>query len=251
MIPLALALTAVLDHSAWDRLLARYVTPQARVDYAAWKSAGTAQLDGYLATLAAPWPAAMPAQDRKAALINAYNALVVRWMIANYPVESIWKTDDPFRKARHRVNGKSASLDDVENRLRDMGDPRVHTVLVCAARSCPPLRAEAYRGDRLDEQMDDNARAWLGNRDWNEFDPARRTAAVSSIFKWFEGDFKRNGASVRDFLLRFAPGNARAMLRDGGRITHKSYHWGLNDTGRLGENYGGPGLWWNVLKNKL
>jgi hypothetical protein len=66
----------------------------------------------------------MPASARKAALINAYNALTVRWILSNYPVRSIWSTEDPFRAQRHVLDGKPVSLDEIENRLRAMGDPR-------------------------------------------------------------------------------------------------------------------------------
>ncbi len=233
-------------------MLARHVTPQARVDYSAWKKSGTGELDRYLETLAAPWPAAaMPSQARKAALINAYNALVVRWILGNYPVESIWKTANPFREPRHTVDGRIVSLDQIENELRELGDPRVHAVLVCAARSCPPLRREAYRAGRLDEQMDDNTRIWLANAELNKFDTSRLKAEVSSIFHWFAADFQRNGGTVREFLARFAPPPAQPMLREGVVIRYKTYQWGLNDTGRVGENYGGVSLWWNVLKNKF
>ena len=49
------------------------------------------------------------------------------------------------------------TLDDVEhNILRPrFDDPRVHFAINCAAKSCPPLRSEPFRGDILDQQLDD------------------------------------------------------------------------------------------------
>jgi len=202
---LLLALLMTIDHSSWDALLKKYVSVEHRVDYGRWKANGLPALDAYLETLAKPWPSEMAAGERKAASINAYNALTVRWMLGNYPVKSIWKTKKPFVTRRHQVDGKTVSLDDVENGLRSLGDPRVHAVLVCAARSCPPLRHEAYLATKLDEQMDDNTRAWLSNPDLNKFDPAKRTAEVSPIFEWFKADFEKNGGTVAQFLARYAP----------------------------------------------
>src|SRR5258708_37110428 len=161
---------ADIDHAVWDGLLKRYVNAQSRVDYQRWRQTDAEALENYVQELAAPWPAGMTAQQEKAALINAYNAIVVRWVIANYPVTSIWKTYKPFSKARHTVNGKKVSLDQIESRLRELGDPRIHSALVCAARSCPPLRREAYSASRLDAQLEDTTRAWLTDRERNETD---------------------------------------------------------------------------------
>ena len=151
------------DHAIWDALVRAYVTPEAFVNYKDLKAKSRPELDHYLATVAAKWPASMTQSGRKAALINAYNALMVRWVLDNYPVESVWKTKHPFTEARHTVNGRKMSLDDVETTLRDMGDPRIHAAIVCASRGCPPLRREAYLESRIEAQLDDSTRSWLAN----------------------------------------------------------------------------------------
>ncbi len=246
----AQAWSADLDHAPWDVLLKKYVNAQSRVDYQRWKAEDVPALDVYLKTIAAPWPAAMPAPERKAASINAYNALVIRWILTQYPTRSIWKTKKPFSAVRHFVDGKKVSLDDVENKLRDLGDSRVHAVLVCAARGCPPLRREAYVAIRLDEQMDSNARAWLANPELNRFLPEEKTAEVSSIFDWFKGDFQRNGATVEQFLARFAPEDKTAFLKEGGvKLKYLDYNWGLNDT-TLGGDYSKAGYLWDWVWNR-
>jgi hypothetical protein len=247
---LALLMTGI-DHSSWDALLKKYVSGEHRVDYGGWKANDLPALDAYLETLAKPWPSEMSAGERKAAFINAYNALTVRWILANYPVKSIWKTKKPFITKRHPVDGKTVSLDDVENGLRDLGDPRVHAVLVCAARSCPPLRREAYIAARLEEQMDDNTRAWLANPALNKFDAGKRTAEVSSIFEWFKGDFEKSGGTVPQFLARYAPAEKSAFLKEAdAKIKYLDYQWGLNDTTTLGADYGGLSFYWDWFRNK-
>ncbi len=229
-----------IDHSAWDGLLKKYVNEQNRVDYARWKSADVPALDAYLAAIAAPWKN----PDDKASLINAYNALTVRWVLTHYPIVSIWKTKKPFREARHTVSGKKASLDEIETKLRKMGDPRIHSALVCAARSCPPLRREAYVPERLDAQLEDNTIAWLANPALHTFDAKARKAEISMIFKWYKEDF----AALHDFLAKYAP--QHNWLKPGIKIAHKEYRWGLNDSGPLGENYGGTAFYWDALRNR-
>ena len=233
LLAFAATLTAAgadLEHSHWDAMLKEFVTTGSRVDYRRLKEQGLGELDGYLRQLASPWPDGMPANARKAALINAYNALTVRWILSNYPMKSIWRTKDPFRAQRHLLDGKLVSLDEIENRLRAMGDPRIHGALVCAARSCPPLRREAYAADRIDEQLDDNLRLWLGNGRLNEFPAGGRPARVSAIFQWYGADFEQAG-DLRSFLARYAPLEAREALTVSARpIEYMPYDWGLNDT---------------------
>ncbi|MBN8731625.1 MAG: DUF547 domain-containing protein [Acidobacteria bacterium] len=234
------------EAALWDSLAKRYVNEEARVDYGLWKREGLSELDGFLAQVAAPWPAGMDTGARKAALINTYNALTVRWVLTHYPVQSIMKTPNPFRAARHTVDGRKLSLDEVETQLRKMGDPRVHSVLVCAARSCPPLRREAYTAVRLEEQLEDNTRVWLANEKLNEFAPERNAASVSSIFKWYKGDFG-NEQQLRAFLARYSPeGRGAFLLQPKAKLTFKDYDWGLNDASSVGKGYSQWRLYWDV-----
>ncbi len=251
VVSLMLMTIATLDHSSWDGLLKKYLNQESRVDYKRLKQDDLPALDRYIAQLAEPWPAAITEPEKKAALINAYNALTIRWVLEHYPVESIWKTKKPFREARHTVNAERMSLDDVETRLRKMGDPRIHSALVCAARSCPPLRKEAYLAERLDRQLEDNTIAWLGNSKLNSFDPSKRKAEVSMIFKWYRDDFQEKGATLEAFLTRYGPGKDSAFLKEEhGKIDFKKYHWGLNDTGPLGEGYSAWSFYWDALRNR-
>jgi hypothetical protein len=239
-----------IDHSPWDSMLKQYVNDETRVDYGKWKQDGVENLNGYLQRLGEPWPTDMAPQAKRAALINAYNAFTIRWILENYPTKSIWKTADPFKARRHVVNGEKLSLDGIETRLRKMGDPRIHSAVVCAARSCPPLRREAYTADRVDGQLEDNTRAWLADPDLNEFLPDRRIARISPIFKWYGQDFEKEGNSLQKFLARYAPAGKAAFLGEGkAKIQYKTYHWGLNDSSDLGSDYSRTGFLWDRFRN--
>lgn len=238
-----LLLAAGLSHTAWTDTLQRFVTPKSRVDYARLAKEGLPALDAYLATLARPWPPSMAPAENKAALINAYNALTIRWVAAHFPIASIWRTKHPFTEARHTVNGRKYSLDQIETQLRDLSDPRVHAALVCAARSCPPLRREAYKAKKLDVQLDDNTRAWLADPALNQFDP--RKAEVSKIFDWYRTDFEKNGGTVATFLAKYGPPAAKDA-----NLHYRSYNWGLNDRGAAGNSYSTLAFYFDHLRNK-
>ncbi len=241
---------ATPDHQTWDRQLKHYVRQDHRVQYATWKQDGLAELDAYLAHLSQPFAPQTSPAERHAALINAYNALTVRWVLTHFPLKSIWKTKQPFTAKRHRVDGQLRSLDDIETELRQTLGPLTHSALVCAARSCPPLRREAYIASRLSAQLDDNTRAWLANPSLNQFDGKTATAHVSNIFKWYRQDFDTPNSNLGAFLAEYGPAHAVSMFRAQAaiKIRFLSYDWGLNDTGDVGTNY--RGFYLDYLRNK-
>src|SRR6202022_3852250 len=108
-------------------------------------------------------------RQRLAYWINVYNINTVATIVESYPVKSIRDlSTDPLiftllKKPRGPCGGQKLSLDDVENkRIREaFHDPRIHFAINCAAKSCPPLRMEAYSGATLDAQLDDQARRLL------------------------------------------------------------------------------------------
>src|SRR5262249_22687467 len=98
-----------------------------------------------------------------------------------------------------------------------------HFAINCASRSCPALRAEAYRATELDAQLDDATRRFLSDRSKNRYEGMTRTLLVSSIFKWFHADFARAAGSVQAFVGRWLDGAAQAR-----KIEYLDYDWSLN-----------------------
>jgi len=221
-------------------LLKKYVNEQGLVNYSAWKqnAADLSALDDYLKQFA-PRPD-NPAQDNEkaAALVNAYNAFVLRWILSNYPIESIWQLKDSFSGKRNEVGDHKVSLDDIEHgTLRPLIGYRAHAALVCAARSCPPLQRFAYTADKVGEQDDAAYRAWLVREDLNKFSPNEKKIEISSIFQWFKQDFDKVGG-VPKILGRYAPASVREFVANGNyAIKYFRYNWGLNDQGPHGRNY--------------
>ena len=115
-----------------------------------------------------------------------------------------------------RVAGRTWSLDQIEHdviRAR-FGDPRVHFALVCAALGCPPLRAEAYRGETLDPQLDDQARVFLlRSPDRNGVDVAKG---------WI--DAQRRGGKPERIAMEEAAlcGFAERAAREGAKVVFEA-----------------------------
>ena len=220
-----------IDHASYDRLLKKYVNGEGLVAYGKWKESAEDRktLDDYVAQFSGKGAAAN-GSERHASLINAYNSLVLKWILDNYPTESIWALKSSFKTKRHQVGGTSVSLDDIENgALRPEFGYRTHAVLVCAARSCPPLQTSAYTAGQLDEQVARAYRAWLGRADLNEFSAEKNEASISSIFKWFKGDFEKGGG-VKSVIAKYGPASAQTVMKKpDSKLTYKTYNWGLND----------------------
>src|SRR5919198_506050 len=53
--------------------------------------------------------------EKAASLVNAYNAFVLRWILANYPTESIWQLKDSFAGKRNDIGGRKIALNDIEH----------------------------------------------------------------------------------------------------------------------------------------
>jgi hypothetical protein len=234
------------EHSRYAEVLARVVRAGA-VDYAALQR-DRKLLDNYRTQLAAVSEATLGtwARDQQLAFwINAYNANTLATIIDHYPISrgsliglafpanSIWQIPGAFKSARHRVAGRVRSLDNIEHDVvrPDFREPRVHMALVCAARGCPPLRAEPFVSSRLNAQLDDQTRNYLGDRDHGlSWDSGTKRLAISTIFKWFADDFASAGG-VRGFVAQHVgdPRLAAAVRDTSNRLRYLDYDWTLNE----------------------
>jgi hypothetical protein len=108
---------ARINHGPFDRLLKKYVNEQGLVYYGAWKQsvADLSALDEYLHQFAAKTSNGAQGNEKAASLVNAYNALVLRWILSNYPTESIWQLKDSFSGKRNEISGRKVALDDIEH----------------------------------------------------------------------------------------------------------------------------------------
>lgn len=231
------------DVTLYGKLLERHtlaVTDPAgvRVDYRSLRQ--DADWPRVLESLARADLAALSGRDERLALwINAYNVLAIDMVRKHYPVESIRSLGSLLRPVWKRpagvVGGSTRSLDEIEHQiLRPLGEPRIHAAIVCAATSCPSLRREPFRAERLDAQLDDALRRWLADpRKGARLDREAGVLWLSRIFKWFEEDFESAGGVIA-FVTPHLPEPARAWVVEHPdlRLRHFDYDWSLNDAAR-------------------
>jgi hypothetical protein len=242
MIQESTAKPASFDHSAWSALLKAHVTG-GMVDYD--QLARSAEFNGYLASLARTDPAGFSRNDQLAFWINAYNAYTIRLIISHKERQSIRninkvfglvKAYGPWQEKLAVVGGRAYGLDEIEQGIirPQFKEPRIHFALVCAAMGCPPLRSEAYVGDRLDEQFDDQARKFLlESPAKNRVDVATGKVFVSPVFIGFHDyikDFGGSHAAVGKFIARYYPDGPAKQLLEGGnfKMVQTEYDWTLN-----------------------
>jgi len=228
-----------IDHRAYDSLLGKYVDDQGLVDYQGWKasSADMGILKEYLKQFG---PTGNPAsgEEEIAGLLNAYNAFTLNMILENYPTNSIRLLDDPFKRKAHLMGGRKVSLDEIEqDTLRPLIGWNVHALVVCAARSCPPLASEGFSADTWEDQMQERYRVWFAREDLTEFAMDSNRVEISKIFDWYKKDFEGDD-SIKNILLRFGPESKQAFLSEETyKVIYKTYHWGLNDQSDVGKDY--------------
>jgi hypothetical protein len=233
------------SHRAWDALLKKHVVLVAggkasQVRYAEFardRAALKSYLDGLSGVAAADFNAWTKPQ-RMAFLINAYNAFTVELILAHYPVKSIKDIgsdlfSNRWKKKFFRLFGQDSYLDQIEHEmLRKPGaydEPRVHFAVNCASIGCPMLREEAYVADRLEAQIEEQARRFLGDRSRNRLNAGR--LEVSKIFDWFKEDFGVRERFFARYAAQLADGAEAQKLVAEGRapLSFLDYDWTLND----------------------
>lgn len=219
------------EHAIWNEILQTYVDDDGLVAYRRLAAEARSPRQAYLAQLADTDPSTRPAKEQMAFWINAYNAGDVTGILQGQSPESVVSRMRFFRWYTVRIAGRDRTLDEIENEIlrKRFCDPRIHTALVCGATGCPRLRREAYQGDRLDAQLDDQVRSFVNDPRRNVVDPATETVALSSIFKWFAADFGGE-PGVRVFVARYigSPDQAALLRRNDIPIGYLDYDWTLN-----------------------
>ena len=206
------------EHRLWHQLLQKHVYwidngVASQVDYEGFRREN-ATLDAYLDTLSgvskdefAQWTQ----EQQLAFLINAYNAFTVRLILNHWPVDSIrdiggW-FNNPWKMEFFTLLGQPRHLDWIEHEvIREPGrfnEPRIHFAVNCAAIGCPALRNEAYVGERLTHQLEDQTRRFLSDTSRNRYRNGR--LELSSIFKWYREDFQRGWQGIDSLAEFIAP----------------------------------------------
>ncbi len=242
---------ASFNHSAWTNLLKAYVKKApgtTQVDYQAI-SKKESSLQSYLDSLSKIQQNEFDAwttEDQLAFLLNAYNAWTVKLILSDLDnIESIKDLGNfiltPWKKKFVPLFGETVSLDHIEHTLirgsDRYNDPRIHFAANCASVGCPALRQEAYEGHKLENQLEEQTRLFLSDPSRNNAEG--KTLNISSIFKWYRGDFEagwRESYTLQEFLYLYKDAlslneeQASALELDDMKENFLSYDWDLNKT---------------------
>lgn len=234
-----------VDHSAYDSLLEKHVVG-GYFDYEAFVNnpGDLKKLQQYRGRMSQIQPDELSRDEALAYWINLYNASTIHLIAENYPVKSIrdlggWVTSVFDRQFIPTQRGK-ISLNTLEHEIirPKFEEPRIHFALVCAARSCPPLRNEAYTADNLESQLEDQTRQFLES-DKNRFTltDGTLTMQLSSIFYWYSEDFGGEDG-IASYVADYRPSNqAEAIERGRYELDYLDYDWSLNQApGPYGRN---------------
>ena len=221
-----------ITHEDFDALLKKYVTEAGNVNYQGFIDENEV-FESYLKKLAKHHPnKSWSSAERLAYWINAYNAFTLKLVLDHYPVASIKdiKNGVPFVNTVWdikfiKIEGQTYDLNNIEHGIirKRFNDPRIHFAVNCASFSCPKLRNEAFTADRLNEQLDDQARYFVNNKDKNII--TSDGAQLSKIFLWYGSDFKKNGSTVRAFINKYTD---EEIAKDT-KISYLDYKWNLNE----------------------
>jgi len=223
------ASAAPFDHGAWDGLVRRHVDADGHVAYRNLRDSDRAALDGYLDALANADPTALGEKERLAFWINAYNAMAVAGIVAGYHAETTFGRYRFFKGYKRRIAGEERTLDEIEHAIirPEFNDFRAHFAVVCASTSCPVLRTEAYVGERLEAQLNEQARRFLADPSRNRFEASKGAVELSMIFKWFAEDFTTEGRTLAQTLAPYVSDAQRELLT-ALPVRYMEYDWTMN-----------------------
>jgi len=170
---------------------------------------------------------------------NAYNAAVVYGVLQHWPITSVkevesgWFTGQNvgfFLGQQFVVDGDATTLFHLEHDLilGQFQDPRLHAMLNCASKGCPPLRY--WETTDLDQKLE---------KQWGDFiqksTKKHKTGwSISEMFFWYQNDILdwSHASNLCIYVSPYLKGDAQKWMRKHSQdcpISSFPYDWSLND----------------------
>ncbi len=164
---------------------------------------------------------------KKSFLINAYNILAIKSVVDANQIKSPKDVSGFFENNNHQIEGARRSLNYIENEMlrKIYDDPRIHFVLVCAAKGCPPITNFAYEPNQLEKQLNNQTILALNNDSFIRVNAEEGTVFVSEIFRWYYSDFTAGGFSIIDYINQYR----KELIPNSYKVKYYEYDWSLND----------------------
>ena len=181
--------------------------------------------------------------------LNAYNFFMIAHILENprrgeliSSVRDYGHLLNPYRVFRRDlfdVGGRKYSLSEIELEIllgsdfaeRGWKDARVHFAVNCASVGCPPLRADVFTVDNVEDLMAENTRRSLNTPLHLRIEG--EVLNLTSLFDWYEDDFVEQSGSVRQFLAEHADEAVAEAVADTSRLRFIDYDWRLNSPENL------------------
>lgn len=218
------------DYSEYDRLLKTYVVDE-QVNYKAWaeNKEDVAALETFVEKLSNTDVELLSEANQAAFYINMYNAVMLQAVLDSYPVDSVKSIGispfSIFKKDLVQIKNRKVSLDYIEKEilLKNHFDSRIHFAVNCASEGCPPLRAEPFIGDLLDQQLEEQARLFARSNRAARVNKSKKSIAYSELFKWYASDFDKDNPAKYLNPYRSVP------LPVDYTVAWIPYDWSLNE----------------------
>jgi hypothetical protein len=242
------------DHSAWEELLKKFVSPEGYVNYQGIRhdpALLNAYLDGIAQIDVTDYSGQWPREEKLALALNLYHAAVIKHVTEHYPIKSlqdipgVW--DIPIVKfGKHRVSINQLRDDYL---IKTFRDEKIEAALSCGAKSCPRLQREAFTGPRVEGQLYLAARIFVNDTSFNLIIPGKKEIKISRIFKWYAPNFRLDFGNpepqekfsveenaVLAFLSYYSdtPEKVQYLEQRNYKIKYLPFDWTLNDW-RTGE----------------
>lgn len=162
----------------------------------------------------------------KAFYINTYNLLVIKQVVDHYPIKGPMEVEGFFDHIQHSVMGQNMTLNELEKQtlFYQFPDPRLHFVLVCAAKGCPPLAAYSYSPEELDLQLTERTSEVMNLDSFIRVKGEK--VFISKIFDWYSEDFGGSSKAKVGFINKYR----KEKIDVNKAVGYYPYDWSLNDT---------------------
>ncbi|MCJ8343944.1 DUF547 domain-containing protein [bacterium] len=240
--------TSVFSHDLLEKVYQKYVK-NGHVNYSSL-SKDSKDLDEYIKLLAFVDLSPMSRNEKLAFYINAYNAYTLQVIVQNYPLKvtnrnapkkSILQIPRVWDEYKTVVADETLSLNQIEHqKIRKFQDPRVHFLMVCAAKSCPKLPSVAFTKENIEENLEKSTKEFLNDSSKVHYCENCDEIKLSKIFEWFPHDFKKfylpsmkryhKLSGVITFIYQRMPKKLqKQFLKKKPKITYFEYDWTLNE----------------------
>ncbi len=185
----------------------------------------------------------MSREGQIAFYINAYNSCCIKAVLDNYPVHTPNDVAGFFDKLTFKVGGEMLKIggtdgDSIEydRLIANYEDMRAHFAVVCADRGCLPLKAGAYMGETLDDDLEAAAKKFVSDKRHFSVDKEKGEVQVSKIFEWYGPKFLKDperrveGDRPELYLTQWVDKDIKELLESGKyKLKIIEWDWTINE----------------------